>query len=116
MLESLDGGRVGHSRKRPLGRELNDVLPELLNQLLTLTLASGSLGDKVLKELGTGLLLKDERDLDGPVEEGGDGLHVLGLHRSRGEGRESDSDTTGNLGGGCARGETKTGPGQSRDL
>lgn len=99
LLDLLDRRRVGDSGKGELGRELLDVLLELGNELSSLTLALKGL-DKVLEELGSSLLLGLEGDLDDTVEELGDLLDILLLHRTRGEGRRTDTDTTGDKGRG----------------
>lgn len=88
---------IRDTRERELGRELDDVLLELSEQLGSLT---GTLGvglDKVLEQLGAGLLLGEESDLNGSVEEVTDDLHVLLGHGSGSEGGKTDTDTTGYL-------------------
>jgi len=87
---------VGNTGKRELGSKLDNILLEGGELLRSLSVSRKG-GDKVLQQLGTGLLLSLEGDLDGSVEEVGDDLHVLLGHRSTGQSGQTDTDTTGNL-------------------
>jgi hypothetical protein len=97
-LDDLFAYSVRHTGKRELSRELDDVLLQLRKKLgrLVVLVVVGS--DKVLEELGSGLLLGSQGDLNSSVEEVGNLLHLGFLHGSGSQGGETDSDTTGNLG------------------
>jgi hypothetical protein len=93
----LETHGVGHTGQRELGGKLDDVLLQG-GQLLRSLSVSRVGGDKVLQQLGPGLLLSLKRDLNGSVQKVGDNVHVLLGHRSAGQGGQTDSDTTGDLG------------------
>ncbi len=96
---------VWDTRERELGRELDNVLPELRQKLAGLAVTAVG-DDKVLKKLVASLLLSLEGDLDSTVEEGGNDLHVLLGHGSGGEGGKTYADTTWYLSRGCERGSS----------
>lgn len=91
---------VGNTGKRELGRELDDILLQLLKQLGGLVVLVAEGGNKVLEKLVTGFLLCGQGDLDSSMQERSDGLHLGLLHGSRSQSGKTDSDTTGNLGRG----------------
>lgn len=103
-LRLLEVGSV-NTREGEALREGLDLVPELLDLLVSNVVLSGGGGDthEVLEELGAGLLLEGKRDLDGTVEELGDLLDVGLVHVTRGQGRGTETDTTRNLGRGVAR-------------
>lgn len=90
---------VGNTRKRELSGELNDVLLQLSEELGRLVVLVVVGGDKVFEKLVTGLLLGSQGDLDSLVEEVCDLLHLGFLHGPGSQGGETDSNTTGHLGG-----------------
>ena len=99
---TLDGGGVPDSGEWVLASEDLDILGELVDGELTGAIAGGSDADKVLEELGTGLLLQLEAELDSAVKELGDDAHLLESHGSGGESRGSDTDSSGNKGRGVS--------------
>lgn len=64
--------------------------------------SGGGDADEVLEELAASLLLENEGDLDGTVEEAGDDLDIVLEHVTGGDGCGTEADTTGNLSRGVA--------------
>ena len=103
-LRLLEVGDVNTREREALSEGL-DLVPELLDLLVSNVALNGGGGDphEVLEELGAGLLLEGERDLDGTVQELGNLLDVGLVHVTGGQGGGAETDTTGNLGRGIAR-------------
>lgn len=89
---------VGDTRQGEAGGKLHNVLLELSDKLGGFAVTRLVSLDKVLEKLGACLLLSLEGNLDHTVEELGNLLHILLLHRSGSQGRGTNSDTTGHEG------------------
>lgn len=87
------------TREGPLACEVADLIPELLHlcKALLALLLCGCDAHKVLEELGAGLLLEQERKLDGAVQEVGNDFDVLLLHVTGRKGGGTETNTTGDL-------------------
>lgn len=89
---------VGDTRQGEAGGKLHNVLLELSDKLGGFAVTRLVSLDKVLEKLGASLLLSLEGNLDHTVEELGNLLHILLLHRSGSQRRSTNSDTTGHEG------------------
>lgn len=95
---ALDARDVDTGDGPPAGKRA-DLLAELLHlrEADLAILLDRRDAHEVLEELAAGLLLENERDLNGTVQEVGDDLHVCLKHVARGQRGCAEADAAGHL-------------------
>lgn len=89
--------------KGELRSEALDLVTELLDLVVRLGARGGGDFDEVFEELGAGILLQLQGELDGTVQEGSHGLDVFLGHVTGSQGGGTETDTSGDLGRGVTR-------------
>ena len=107
LVEPLGLGERRHidTGEGPLHRERLHLRAELLDELEALLALRGHSRDahEVLEQLRAGLLLQEQRELHGAVQEVGNDLDIVLAHVARRQRGRAETDATGDLCGRVAR-------------